>query len=97
MGEDAGTSPVVRVVVAGGHDQVARRLERLLASAGHTTVGIVRNPDHVGHTGRRGPGLLDDVGAIDLDAVAAHLGTTAGRAMASELIGARPNEMYPPG
>jgi hypothetical protein len=61
MGGDAGTPRVVRVVVAGGHDQVARRLERLLASAGHTTVGIVRNPDHVGHAGRRGPGLLDDV------------------------------------
>jgi nucleoside-diphosphate-sugar epimerase len=41
MGE---APPVVRVVVAGGHGQVARRLERRLASAGYTTTGIVRNP-----------------------------------------------------
>jgi uncharacterized protein YbjT (DUF2867 family) len=36
------------VVVAGGHGQVALRLERLLAGGGHRARGIVRNPDHVG-------------------------------------------------
>jgi nucleoside-diphosphate-sugar epimerase len=36
----------MRVVVAGAHGQVARRLGRLLCSGGDTVVGIVRNPDH---------------------------------------------------
>ena len=73
-GEDAGSLPVVRVVVAGGHGQVARRLERLLATAGHTAVGIVRNPDHVGDVQAAGAeALLCDLEATDLDAVAAHL------------------------
>lgn len=34
------------VIVAGGHGQIALRLERLLTGAGHTTLGIIRNPDH---------------------------------------------------
>ncbi len=37
----------MRVVIAGGHGQIARRLERRLAEAGHQPVGLVRNPDHV--------------------------------------------------
>jgi nucleoside-diphosphate-sugar epimerase len=36
----------MRVVVAGAHGQVARRLARLLSGRGDTVVGIVRNPDH---------------------------------------------------
>ena len=36
----------MRVVIAGAHGQVARRLGRLLNSRGHTVSGIVRNPDH---------------------------------------------------
>jgi uncharacterized protein YbjT (DUF2867 family) len=36
----------MRVVVAGGHGQIARQLERLLAQRGDEAVGIVRNPDH---------------------------------------------------
>jgi nucleoside-diphosphate-sugar epimerase len=36
----------MRVVVAGAHGQVARRLGRLLSTRGDTVVGIVRNPDH---------------------------------------------------
>ena len=36
----------MRVVIAGAHGQVARRLGRLLSSRGDTAVGIVRNPDH---------------------------------------------------
>jgi nucleoside-diphosphate-sugar epimerase len=36
----------MRVVVAGAHGQVARRLGRLLTARGDTVVGIVRNPDH---------------------------------------------------
>jgi uncharacterized protein YbjT (DUF2867 family) len=37
----------MRVVIAGGHGQVARHLERVLTERGHSPVGIVRNPDHV--------------------------------------------------
>src|SRR4051794_8670667 len=36
----------MRVVVAGAHGKVARRLGRLLSDRGDTVVGIVRNPDH---------------------------------------------------
>jgi uncharacterized protein YbjT (DUF2867 family) len=36
----------MRVVVAGAHGQVARRLGRLLSGRGDTVVGIVRNADH---------------------------------------------------
>lgn len=36
----------MRVVVAGGHGQIALRLERLLTSRGDDAVGLIRNPDH---------------------------------------------------
>jgi nucleoside-diphosphate-sugar epimerase len=36
----------MRVVIAGAHGQVARRLGRLLAGGGHAVAGIVRNADH---------------------------------------------------
>jgi uncharacterized protein YbjT (DUF2867 family) len=36
----------MRVVIAGGHGQIALRLERLLADRGDQPVGLVRNPDH---------------------------------------------------
>ena len=36
----------MRVVIAGAHGQVARRLGRLLTARGDTGVGIVRNPAH---------------------------------------------------
>ncbi|MGY1770683.1 SDR family oxidoreductase [Blastococcus sp. SYSU D00813] len=36
----------MRVVVAGAHGQVARRLGRLLSARGDTVAGIVRNPGH---------------------------------------------------
>jgi uncharacterized protein YbjT (DUF2867 family) len=37
----------MRVVIAGGHGQIALRLTRLLAGRGDTVVGLVRNPGHV--------------------------------------------------
>lgn len=37
----------MRVAIAGGHGQVARRLTRLLARRGDEVVSLVRNPDHV--------------------------------------------------
>lgn len=36
----------MRVVIAGGHGQIALRLERLLAARGDEAVGIIRNPAH---------------------------------------------------
>ena len=36
----------MRVVIAGGHGQIALRLTRLLSADGHQVVGVVRNPDH---------------------------------------------------
>lgn len=36
----------MRVVIAGGHGQIALRLERLLTIRGDDAVGLIRNPDH---------------------------------------------------
>ncbi len=35
----------MRVVIAGGHGQIALRLERQLSQAGHRPVGLIRDPD----------------------------------------------------
>src|SRR5689334_20706093 len=37
---------LMRVVIAGGHGQIALLLEKVLAERGDEPVGIVRNPDH---------------------------------------------------
>ena len=37
----------MRIVIAGGHGQIALLLERRLTEQGDEAVGIVRNPDHV--------------------------------------------------
>jgi uncharacterized protein YbjT (DUF2867 family) len=51
----------MRVVVAGAHGQVARRLGRLLTARGDTVVGIVRNPEHAADLSADGvePAVLD--------------------------------------
>jgi uncharacterized protein YbjT (DUF2867 family) len=36
----------MRVVIAGGHGQIALQLVRLLAQRGDEAVGLIRNPDH---------------------------------------------------
>ena len=36
----------MRVVIAGGHGQIALRLTKILAADGHEVVGLVRNPAH---------------------------------------------------
>lgn len=38
----------MRIVIAGGHGQIALRLTRLLAARGDDVVGLVRNPAHEG-------------------------------------------------
>src|SRR5690625_5301200 len=53
----------MRVVIAGGHGQIAQHLERRLVQRGDQPVGLVRNPDHVS--------TLEDMGAearvVDLE------------------------------
>lgn len=36
----------MRVVIAGGHGQIALRLEHLLSSRGDEAIGMIRNPEH---------------------------------------------------
>lgn len=37
----------MRIIIAGGHGQIARQLGRLIADAGHEPVGLIRNAAHV--------------------------------------------------
>ena len=59
----------MRVVIAGGHGQIARLLIRRLAAAGDEAVALIRNPDHAGD-------VQDDGGApvvFDLEAETAEV------------------------
>jgi nucleoside-diphosphate-sugar epimerase len=60
----------MRIVIAGGHGQIALRLARVLAEGGHDPVGIVRNPDHVADVEATGAGAvvldLEEAGVDDL-------------------------------
>ncbi|HYO38433.1 MAG TPA: NAD(P)H-binding protein [Nocardioidaceae bacterium] len=61
----------MRVVIAGGHGQIALLLERALVERGDSVVGIVRNPAHapdVEHTGARC--VVLDLEATDAASVA---------------------------
>jgi uncharacterized protein YbjT (DUF2867 family) len=44
----------MRVVIAGGHGQIALLLERRLTELGDEAIGIVRNPDHVADVEKTG-------------------------------------------
>lgn len=61
----------MRIVVAGAHGQVARRLGRLLSGRGDTVVGIIRNPAHAADLEADGvrPAVLD-LEAASVDDVA---------------------------
>jgi nucleoside-diphosphate-sugar epimerase len=37
----------MRIVIAGGHGKIALLLSRQLADAGHTPIGLIRNPRHI--------------------------------------------------
>ncbi|GAB1511984.1 SDR family oxidoreductase [Actinophytocola sp. KF-1] len=64
----------MRVVIAGGHGQIARRLTSLLAQRGDTAVGIVRNPDHVEDVRTAGgDAVVLDLEQAGVDEVAAAL------------------------
>src|SRR3954465_2767976 len=67
----------MRVVIAGGHGQIALLLERVLADRGDQPVGIVRNPDHVA-----------DVEATGAEAVVLDLENTHGVTLAGVVQGA---------
>jgi nucleoside-diphosphate-sugar epimerase len=69
----------MRIVLAGAHGQVARRLGRLLSSRGDTVLGIVRNPDHRGDLTADGvePVVLDLEHATVDDVAAAVAGADA--------------------
>jgi nucleoside-diphosphate-sugar epimerase len=60
------------VLIAGGHGQIARRLIRNLAGAGHTARGLIRNPDHAADIEADGgvPVLCD----LERDEVTPHAG-----------------------
>ncbi|HEU5107877.1 MAG TPA: NAD(P)H-binding protein [Micromonosporaceae bacterium] len=61
----------MRVVIAGGHGQIALLLERLLVDRGDQAVGIVRNPDHAAElTAIGAQAVVLDLERADLDAVA---------------------------
>ncbi|TDU84334.1 putative NADH-flavin reductase [Kribbella voronezhensis] len=61
----------MRVVIAGGHGQIALRLTKVLAGAGHEVVGLVRNPDHqVDLTAVGGSAAVLDLEKTDVAAVA---------------------------
>ncbi|MBN1093952.1 SDR family oxidoreductase [Blastococcus sp. TML/M2B] len=51
----------MRILIAGAHGQVARRLGRLLSARGDTVVGVIRNPDHAADLEADGvqPAVLD--------------------------------------
>lgn len=64
----------MKIVIAGGHGQIALLLEQLLSDAGHEVVGIIRNPEHVDDLAARGAsGLVIDLERSDSTALAAHL------------------------
>jgi uncharacterized protein YbjT (DUF2867 family) len=67
----------MRVVIAGGHGQVALLLEKELVKRGHSPVGIVRNPDHVA-----------DLEAAGAEAVVLDLESTDVETLADVLKGA---------
>lgn len=64
----------MRIVIAGGHGQIALLLERQLSDAGHDPVGIVRNADHTKDLEQAGArALVLDLEKTDVDTLAGHL------------------------
>jgi uncharacterized protein YbjT (DUF2867 family) len=61
----------MRVVIAGGHGQIALRLTKILSAAGHEVVGLVRNPAHEADvTAAGGAVAVLDLEQTDVEAVA---------------------------
>ena len=65
----------MRVVIAGGHGQIALLLERALSENGDRAVGLVRNPDHVADVEATGAeAMVLDLEHTDADTVAGAVG-----------------------
>ncbi|WP_020386057.1 SDR family oxidoreductase [Kribbella catacumbae] len=58
----------MRVVIAGGHGQIALRLTKVLAAGGHSVVGLVRNPAHQADVVAAG----GEVAVLDLETAELH-------------------------
>jgi uncharacterized protein YbjT (DUF2867 family) len=64
----------MRIVIAGGHGQIALRLERLLAARGDEVAGIIRNAEQSDDLRAAGAEpLLLDLESASVEEVAAHL------------------------
>ena len=61
----------MRIVIAGGHGQIARQFGRLVADAGHQPVGMIRKPEQIPDLQEDGiePALID-LENTDVDAMA---------------------------
>jgi uncharacterized protein YbjT (DUF2867 family) len=64
----------MRVVIAGGHGQIALILERLLSQRGDSVAGLIRNPDHAADLQAAGAdALVVDLEQASVAEVAAYL------------------------
>ncbi|MEU6982701.1 NAD(P)H-binding protein [Streptomyces sp. NPDC046324] len=64
----------MRIVIAGGHGQIALRLERLLSAAGHEPVGLIRRPEQADDLRAAGAEpIVLDLESATVDEVAAAL------------------------
>lgn len=65
------------IVIAGGHGQIALKLEKLLSDAGHEVRALIRNPDHA-----------SDVEAAGAEALVADLEALSAFALADLIVAA---------
>jgi uncharacterized protein YbjT (DUF2867 family) len=64
----------MRVVIAGGHGQIALVLQQLLAQAAHDPIGIIRKPEQAGDLEALGStALVLDLEQTDVETLAVHL------------------------
>ena len=69
----------MRVAIAGGHGQIALRLEKILKQQGDEPVALIRNPDHAGDVEQAGaePAVVDLEHAGDDEVAQAIAGSDA--------------------
>ncbi|MET8678728.1 SDR family oxidoreductase [Streptomyces sp. NPDC004647] len=64
----------MRIVIAGGHGQIALRLERLLAGRGDEVAGLIRNPQQADDLRAAGAEpVMCDLESASVEEVAAHM------------------------
>ncbi|MGW5945173.1 NAD(P)H-binding protein, partial [Streptomyces celluloflavus] len=88
----------MRIVIAGGHGQIALRLERLLAGRGDEVAGIVRRPGQAGDVLAAGAEpVVCDLESASVADVARHLeGALAGGVAARAGAGRSDHQQPPP-